>query len=105
MKVADMTAAAVRLAARLQDNTGGIPVKVGWDGERIAAFAGTYKSPVKSLPVEALVIPFHATVDEVETSLAMAVLRVRRALAPLMKDGRPVVPHKVPARGHHWRRR
>lgn len=101
IKVCNITAAAQRLAQRLLDNPRGMPVKVGWDGQQITVFSGTYSAPAKSLPHERVEIPAGAHLPEIESSLALAVARIRQ---PLQQTLATRTAQRAPRRGHHWRR-
>lgn len=97
----NVTSAASRLVERLRENPNGIPVRVGWDGQQITVFAGTYASPAKSLPNERVEILPGWQLDEIETALALAIAHIRVPLQRALKS-RPAV--RAPRHGHHWRR-
>lgn len=101
IKVCSISAAAQRLAQRLPENPRGIPVKIGWDGQQIAVFSGTYASPAKSLPHARVLIPPGVQLDEIETMLALEVATLRRTLPVAMRT-RPA--QRAPRTGHHWRK-
>lgn len=101
IRACNITAAAARLAARLRENPNGIPVRVGWDGQQITVFAGTYAAPAKSLPNERVEIRPGWQLDEIETALACAIARIRVPLQKALKN-RPST--RAPRHGHHWRR-
>lgn len=101
IKVCNITAAAKRLADRLYENPSGIPVKVGWDGQQIAVFSGTYAAPAKSLPNARVEIRPGQQIDEIETDLALAVASIR---APLQRALATRSGQRAPRTGHHWRR-
>lgn len=97
----NVSAAAARIEARLPDNPGGLPVKIGWDGQRIAVYAGTYAAPAKSLPHVRLMIPPGVQYAEIETLLATAVAQLQVTLPAALQRG----SRRAPQRGHHWRSR
>lgn len=101
IEVANLTDAARRIAARLPENPGGLPVRLGWDGKRIAVFSGTYSMPTKALPNERVEFFPGQQEDEIEAFLATIVARLVPAMRAALRDwtggGRP-------CRGHGWRR-
>lgn len=104
MKIAvvNLSAAASRFAARLPENPGGLPVKIGWDGRRIALFSGVCNVPAKSLPNERVVLDPWLTPEEIESLLAKAVARLLMALpAALSAPGRR---RGGGGKDHHWKR-
>lgn len=100
MQVCNISSAAERIVRRLPDNPSGIPVRVGWDGQRIAIFAGTYSTPAKSLPNARILVPIGAQFEEVETMLALAVAQLRKELPSALAKG---PAKRSPRPRHHWR--
>ena len=100
--VANVEDAALRIFERLPDNPGGIPVRIGWDGQKVAVFAGVYATPTKSLPNERLDFYPGMQPPEIATELAVAAARLVPAMrAALIERGNGT---RKPKSSHHWRR-
>lgn len=102
IEVANLKDAADRIFARLPDNPGGIPVRIGWDGKRVTVFAGVYAQPTKSLPNERLEFMLGVQPPEIATELAMAAARIVPALRIALANRG--TGKRKPATGHGWRR-
>ena len=102
IEVANLKDAADRIFARLPDNPGGIPVRIGWDGKRVAVFAGVYGAPTKSLPNERLDFTLGQQPPEIATALAVAAARIVPDLRIALAERRQ--GQRRPKAGHRWRR-
>ena len=98
MKVTNMTQAAQRAIQRAEGTTGGTFLLVGYNGEAIIAGDKIRKS----MPHERVDVMPGDKLHDVETRLAVAVIKLRKVLPQAVRQWKSPAGPPRPTRAHGW---